>query len=216
MKLRGADAVGRSGRPYPACRQREARWDPARSKTPCTRGSTASGTGRSRGPLRPGAPPGASESPRTHADDARPREVGPPDSTEDAAEQRRGTGCGGSRGKRADQGELARWSRRPDTAPDLCVGWPRASTSGSQADPVAAVHLDGELGARCGHSWRDHAWLHRCLEHRVAAVARICLPDPNQRLAFAPEVGAGCGSSARPDLWRGCPARGIPTPTAEA
>jgi len=31
--------------------------------------------------------------------------------------------------------------------------------------------------------------------------------------ASSPKVGAGCGSSARPDLWRGCPARGIPTPT---
>ena len=30
-----------------------------------------------------------------------------------------------------------------------------------------------------------------------------------------PKVGAGCGSSARPDLWRGCPVRGIPTPTAQ-
>ena len=30
-----------------------------------------------------------------------------------------------------------------------------------------------------------------------------------------PEVGAGCGSSARPDLWRGCPERASPTPTAQ-
>ena len=32
-------------------------------------------------------------------------------------------------------------------------------------------------------------------------------------LALSPKVGAGCGNSARPDLWRGCLARGIPTPT---
>jgi len=31
--------------------------------------------------------------------------------------------------------------------------------------------------------------------------------------ASSPKVGAGCGNSARPDLWRGCSAMGIPTPT---
>ena len=41
--LRGADAVGESGRPYPACRQRETRRDPARSETPCTLGHTMRG-----------------------------------------------------------------------------------------------------------------------------------------------------------------------------
>src|ERR1700682_5828208 len=39
--LRGADAVGRSGRPHPAPRYRERRRDPARSETPCTYGSTS-------------------------------------------------------------------------------------------------------------------------------------------------------------------------------
>ena len=39
--LRGADAVRRSGRPHPARRYREARWDPARSETPGTYGSTS-------------------------------------------------------------------------------------------------------------------------------------------------------------------------------
>src|SRR5262245_15866839 len=42
--LRGADAVGEGGRPYPARRQRKARRDPARSETLCMRGSTATGT----------------------------------------------------------------------------------------------------------------------------------------------------------------------------
>ncbi len=41
--LRGADAVEVGGRPYPTCRQREARQDPARSETPCTLGRTALG-----------------------------------------------------------------------------------------------------------------------------------------------------------------------------
>jgi hypothetical protein len=34
--LRGADAVESGGRPHPPCRQRETRWDPARSETLCT------------------------------------------------------------------------------------------------------------------------------------------------------------------------------------
>ena len=39
--LRGADAVGGCGRPYPAHRYREMRRDPARSETPCTYGNTS-------------------------------------------------------------------------------------------------------------------------------------------------------------------------------
>ena len=39
--LRGADAVGESGRPHPAHRYREMRRDPARSETPCTYGNTS-------------------------------------------------------------------------------------------------------------------------------------------------------------------------------
>jgi hypothetical protein len=41
--LWGADAVGVGGRPHPARREREARGNPARSETPCMRGSTAFG-----------------------------------------------------------------------------------------------------------------------------------------------------------------------------
>jgi hypothetical protein len=41
--LRDADAVRRGGRPHPVCRYREERWSPARSKTPCTYGSTSIG-----------------------------------------------------------------------------------------------------------------------------------------------------------------------------
>ena len=39
--LRGADAVGESGRPHPVHRYREMRRDPARSQTPCTHGNTS-------------------------------------------------------------------------------------------------------------------------------------------------------------------------------
>lgn len=43
--LPGANAVGESGRPHSARRQREARRNPARSETPGMRGSTAFGNG---------------------------------------------------------------------------------------------------------------------------------------------------------------------------
>ena len=42
--LRGADAVGESGRLHPAHRYREMRRDPARSQTPCTYGNTSLGS----------------------------------------------------------------------------------------------------------------------------------------------------------------------------
>ena len=38
--LRGADAVGESGRPHPERRHRKALWNPARSKTPRMHGNT--------------------------------------------------------------------------------------------------------------------------------------------------------------------------------
>jgi len=41
--LRGADAVGTSGRHHPAHRYRETRRSPARSETPCTYGNTLLG-----------------------------------------------------------------------------------------------------------------------------------------------------------------------------
>jgi hypothetical protein len=41
--LRGADAVGVSGRPHRGRRQRETHADPARSETPCTLGHTMLG-----------------------------------------------------------------------------------------------------------------------------------------------------------------------------
>ncbi len=41
--LRGADAVGTSGRPHSGCRYRETFRDPARSETLCTLGNTMPG-----------------------------------------------------------------------------------------------------------------------------------------------------------------------------
>jgi len=43
FQLRGADAIGRSGRPHGAHRQGEMRADPARSKTPGMHGNTTHG-----------------------------------------------------------------------------------------------------------------------------------------------------------------------------
>lgn len=42
--LRGADAVGESGRPHRVHRYREMHRDPARSQTPCTYGNTSRGS----------------------------------------------------------------------------------------------------------------------------------------------------------------------------
>jgi len=39
--LRDADAVEEGGRPHPARRDRESRWSPARSETPCMFGHTS-------------------------------------------------------------------------------------------------------------------------------------------------------------------------------
>src|ERR1700730_5400107 len=43
QSIRGADAVGESGRPHPVHRHREVQRSPARSETPCTYGSTSRG-----------------------------------------------------------------------------------------------------------------------------------------------------------------------------
>jgi hypothetical protein len=42
--LRGADVLQAGGRPHPTRRQRETRWDPARSETPSTLRITSHGT----------------------------------------------------------------------------------------------------------------------------------------------------------------------------
>ena len=117
----------------------------------------------------------ASRSLKTHGDDGRAREVGPLRSTGEPAEQRPGTDRGGGGGKGADQGELARAHRAPDTGPDRRAQRARACTSGSQAGPETAVHrappprvrhratarglLRPEAGRGGRHRWRDVAAL---------------------------------------------------------
>lgn len=52
--LRGADAVGASGRPHRTRRERETRESPARPKTPCMPGHTSCGTRESPWPSAAG------------------------------------------------------------------------------------------------------------------------------------------------------------------
>ena len=79
--LRGADAVGESGRPPPGASISRERGTP-RGRRPRARTDTPrAGTGRSRVYPRPMGSRDASGSRRTYADDERPREVGQPRST---------------------------------------------------------------------------------------------------------------------------------------
>src|SRR6267378_4452922 len=66
------------------------------------------------------------------------------------------------------------------------------------AGAANAVEFAGTGCASC--------WLVGCLL-LAYAIHTLCVA-----LASSPEAGAGCGNPARPDLWRGCWATGIPTP----
>ena len=116
--LRDADAVEEGGRPHPARRARQTRWSPARSTDPGHAPDTPRArTGRAWGrPLRM-ARRAASGSPRTHADDGRPRAVGQARSTNEVSEQRRSIGRGGDGGKGSGQREPEPAKRAPDTEP---------------------------------------------------------------------------------------------------
>src|SRR5437870_6136515 len=98
------------------------------------------GTRRSRVRLQRRELETASGGLRTHAEDERTREVGPSYSTEEPAEQRRGTGRGGGGGKGTDQGELARAYRAPDAEPGRRAQRARASTTGGTEGQTGAVH----------------------------------------------------------------------------
>ena len=71
----------------------------------------------------------ASGSPRTHADDERPGEVGQAGSTDEVAEQRRATGRGGDGGKGSGQRKPATAKRAPDTEPGRRAQCAGAGTS---------------------------------------------------------------------------------------
>lgn len=125
--LRGADAVKECGRQHPTCRYREARRAPARSETPGMCGNTLRENREI--PCSPVsvAARAVSESPRTHADDERTREVGQARSTCEVPEQRDRPAtqhalCGGEPrgrdgGKGLGQRESAVATQVPDTVP---------------------------------------------------------------------------------------------------
>jgi len=125
--LRGADAVGEGGRPHSAHRYREMRRGPARSETRACTETPRARTGRSRVRPQRMALRAVSESPRTHADDARTWEVGQARSTCEVPEQRerpatQHASCGseprgGDGGKGPGQRESAVATQVPDTVP---------------------------------------------------------------------------------------------------
>ena len=75
----------------------------------------------------------ASGSPRTYADDERPREVGQTRSTCEVSEPGRATGRGGDGGKGPGQRKPATAKRVPDTEPDRRAQCAGAGTSSSKA-----------------------------------------------------------------------------------
>src|SRR5215831_16353785 len=81
-----------------------------------------------------------SGSPRTYADDERPREVGQVRSTWEVREQCRHAGGGVDGGKGPGQGKPARAKRVPDTVPDRRAQCARAGTSSSNQGSEGAVH----------------------------------------------------------------------------
>ena len=124
----------------------------ARTEAPRT------GSGRSHVRLRREGSQAAPGSPRTQSGDERTREVGRLRSTGETAEQSRETGGGGGGGKGADQRELARAQRAPDTEPGQSAKRARASTSGSRKGEEAAVHraprVEAGRGGTTGRTWR--------------------------------------------------------------
>ncbi len=141
--LRGADAVRRSGRQHSAHRYREMRRGPRGQRPRACTETPRARTGRSR--VRPTQVTGqaASGSLRTHADDARTREVGWPHSTCEVPEQRcqqsarpkssDAAACGGDGEKGASLGESTCEPHPPDTVPD----YPGAT--GSRADTAEGI-----------------------------------------------------------------------------
>ena len=110
----GCRRCGARRKATPARRHRETRMDPARSETPRMHGNTSRGNREiPRSPAARWRWQAASGSPRTHADDERPREVGQPRSTDEAAEQRRSD----RRRRRWREGGWPREIRREHNAP---------------------------------------------------------------------------------------------------
>src|SRR5215469_5311435 len=105
--LRGADVVVVDGRhTWDTANARWTRTPRGQRPRACTQAPCA-GTGRSHACLQSRELQDVSGSRRTHADDEQTWEVGRLHSTDEVAEQSRGTGSGGNGGKGAGQGKLA-------------------------------------------------------------------------------------------------------------
>ena len=138
------------------------------------------------------APGAVSGSPRTHADDERPQEVGQVRSTGEVSEQSRATGGGGDGGKGAGQREPAPAKRAPDTAPAQratvevlnaiyetdFLGFSYGFRPGrSQHNALDALYVGVltrkvnwvlDLDIRGFFDAIDHGWLVKFVEHRIA------------------------------------------------
>ena len=68
------------------------------------------------------------------------------------------------------------------------------------------------LRRRSQHHRLPWTRMQRLIDHCSRRRASV-IPHRCGVLASLPKVRAGCGQAARPDLWRGCSAMGIPTPT---
>jgi hypothetical protein len=100
--------------------------------------------------------------------------------------------------------------RRRGTRPLLqrADAHPGAADLRSSGRPALAPYASASWPATAAHRGADAA------ANRPLAAACTCLSRlPSTRLGVVRHDGAGCGNSARPDLWRGCSVIRIPTPT---
>jgi len=150
--VRGADAVMTSGRQHRRGRYRKPPTDPAGSETLCMHGIFVRENREiPRLPSHPKRMRAARRRLRPYARDERSWEVGSPHSTDEAAEQCRGTGGGGGGGKGATQGERDQQIASRTQCRARCV-----MCAGSRASSRASARPGArpERGAQCGSSAR--------------------------------------------------------------
>ena len=92
---------------------------------------------------------------------------------------------------------------------------------GKSDSPIVPEKLSNKARTGLRRGWREGGWLRgtcertACSGHRAGQIRN---PDSSgyarpSAYASSPEAGAGCGSSARPDLCGGRLARAVPTAT---
>ena len=141
-----------SGRQHRRGRYRKPPTDPAGSETLCMHGIFMRENREiPRLPSHPNGMRAARRRLRPYARDERSWEVGSPHSTDEAAEQCRGTGCGGGGGKGATQGERDQQIASRTQCRTRCV-----TCAGSRASSRASARPGArpERGAQCGSSAR--------------------------------------------------------------